>query len=107
MGNVGTINEGKIQVMSAGTGVYHSEYKKNPCKLTNLIQLWLMQNKYNLQARYDQKSVQELKKKNAHYQVMSPSKEDDAMWIHQSAWFHLVDFEKSTESEYEIKKKRG
>ena len=63
-----------------------------------------MQNKYNVQPRYDQKSVRELKKKNAHHQVLSPNKEDDAMWIHQSAWFHLVDFEESTETEYEIKK---
>lgn len=104
MGNVGAINEGKIQVMSARTGVYHSEYKKNPYKPNNLIQLWVMQNKYNAQPRYDQKSVRELKKKNAHFQVLSPNKVDDTMWIHQSAWFHLVDFEKSTESEYEIKK---
>ena len=104
MGNVGAVNEGKTQVMSAGTGVYHSEYNKNPDKPINLIQLWVMPNKYNVQPRYDQKSVRELKKKNAHYQVLSPNKEDDAMWIHQSAWFHLADFEESTETEYEIKK---
>jgi len=104
MGNVGGINEGKIQVKSAGIGVYYNEYKKNPDKPINLIQLWVMANKYNVQPRYYQKSVRELKKKNAHYQVLSANKEDDAMWIHQNVWFHLTDFEESTETEYEMKK---
>lgn len=63
-----------------------------------------MPNKCNVQPRYNQKSVRELKKKNAHYQILSPNKEDDAMCIHQNVWFHLSDFEESTETEYEIKK---
>ena len=105
MGNVGVINEGEIQVMSAGTGVYHSEYNKNPHKPINLLQLWVMPNKHNVEPRYDQKSVRELKKDNTFYQVLSPNKEDDGMWIHQDAWFHLGDFKKSQQTVYEIKKK--
>ena len=105
MGNVGAINEGKIQVMSAGTGVYHSEFNKNLDKHVNLLQLWVMPNKHNVEPRYDQKSVRELKKDNTFYQVLSPNKEDDGMWIHQDAWFHLGDFKKSQQTVYEIKKK--
>ncbi|MDG1291582.1 MAG: pirin family protein [Flavobacteriaceae bacterium] len=104
MGNVGAINEGEIQVMSAGTGVYHSEYNKNPDKPINLLQLWVMPKEKNVAPRYDQKSVRELKKNNAFYQVLSPNIDDDGMWIHQDAWFHLGDFEKATETIYRIKK---
>ena len=105
MGNIGVINEGEIQVMSAGTGVYHSEFNKNLDKHVNLLQLWVMPNKHNVEPRYDQKSVRELKKDNTFYQVLSPNKEDDGMWIHQDAWFHLGDFKKSQQTVYEIKKK--
>ena len=104
MGNVGAINEGEIQVMSAGTGVRHSEYNKNPDKSINLLQLWVMPNANNVSPRYDQKSIRELKKNNAFYQVLSPNTQDDGMWIHQEAWFHLGEFDKVTETEYQIKK---
>ena len=104
MGNVGAINQGEIQVMSAGTGVYHSEYNKNPDKPINLLQLWVMPKTQNVEPRYDQKSVRELKKNNTFYQVLSPNNNDDGMWIHQDAWFHLGDFDQTTETEYHIKK---
>jgi redox-sensitive bicupin YhaK (pirin superfamily) len=104
MGNVGTINEGEIQVMSAGTGIQHSEYNKNPDKSINLLQLWVIPNANNVSPRYDQKSIRELKKNNAFYQVLSPYTDDDGMWIHQEAWFHLGEFDKITETEYQIKK---
>ena len=104
MGNVGAINEGEIQVMSAGSGVQHSEYNKNPDKPISLLQLWVMPNAHNVAPRYDQKSVRELKKNNAFYQVLSPNADDDGMWIHQDAWFHLGDFDQTTATEYQIKK---
>ena len=104
MGNVGAINEGEIQVMSAGTGIQHSEYNKNQDKSINLLQLWVMPNALNVSPRYDQKSIRELKKNNAFYQVLSPFTDDDGMWIHQEAWFHLGEFDKITEIEYQIKK---
>ena len=104
MGNVGAINEGEIQVMSAGTGVYHSEYNKNPDKFINLLQLWVMPKHQNVAPRYDQRSVRELKKYNDFYQVLSPFPEDDGMWIHQDAWFHLGDFDRETSIDYIIKK---
>ena len=104
MGNVGVINEGEIQVMSAGTGVYHSEYNKNTDKPINLLQLWVIPNKHNVEPRYDQRSLLKLKKKNAFYKVLSPNKDNDVVWIHQDAWFHLGDFEEPTATEYEIEK---
>lgn len=104
MGNIGAINQGEIQVMSAGTGVYHSEYNKNKSKPINLLQLWVIPKTRNVEPRYDQKSIIELKKNNALYQVLSPYADDDGMWIYQDAWFHLGDFDRVTETEYRIKK---
>ena len=106
MGNVGAINEGEIQVMSAGTGVYHSEYNKNQDKPINLLQLWVIPKTRNVKPRYDQKSLREYKKTNAFYQVLSPNEDDDGMWIHQDAWFHMGEFNRATETEY-INKKQG
>jgi redox-sensitive bicupin YhaK (pirin superfamily) len=63
-----------------------------------------MPNALNVSPRYDQKSIRELKKNNAFYQVLSPFTDDDGMWIHQEAWFHIGEFDKVTETEYQIKK---
>ncbi len=104
MGNVGVINEGEIQVMSAGTGVYHSEYNKNKDKPINLLQLWVIPKTRNIKPRYDQKSLREYKKINAFYQILSPNQDDGGMWIHQDAWFHMGEFNQATETEYIIKK---
>ena len=65
LGNIGAINEGEIQVMSAGTGIYHSEYNKNSDKFINLLQLWVMPKKQDVKPRYDQRSFKGLKKKNS------------------------------------------
>ena len=105
LGNIGAINEGEIQVMSAGTGIYHSEYNKNSDKFINLLQLWVMPKKQDVKPRYDQRSFKGLKKKNSIYQVLSPYPEDEGMWIHQDAWIHLGDFEEVTSIDYTLKKK--
>ena len=104
MGNIGAIHEGEIQVMSAGTGVYHSEYNKNSDNFVNLLQLWVIPKEQNVDPRYDQLSIRELKKKNSFYQILSPYPDDDGMWINQDAWFHLGDFEKQTSIDYVLKK---
>jgi len=104
MGNIGAINEGEIQVMSAGTGVYHSEYNKNSNNFINLLQLWVMPKEQDVKPRYDQLSIKELKKNNSFYQVLSPYPEDDGLWVHQDAWLHLGDFEERTYIDYVLKK---
>lgn len=104
MDNIGVIEADEIQVMSAGTGVYHSEYNKNKDQQVNLLQLWVMPNKKNVTPRYDQKSIKELKKTNALYPVVTPESNGDALWIHQDAWFHLGDFNQKTEVNYTLHK---
>ena len=105
MGNLGIINEGEIQVMSAGSGIFHSEFNKNSDKSINLLQLWILPKRENVEPRYDQCSIQGLRKLNSFYMVLSPHPEDNVMWIHQDAWFHLGDFDKVTSIDYELKRK--
>ncbi|MDC6406722.1 MULTISPECIES: pirin family protein [Maribacter] len=103
MGNSTVIREGDIQVMSAGTGVEHSEFNNNMDSLVKFLQIWIIPNKENVQPRYDQISLSDLKVKNKLYQVLSPNPEDQGVWIHQNAWFHMGDFDKGQSETYALK----
>jgi len=104
MGNVAVIKEGDVQVLSAGTGITHSEYNKNKDKEVKFLQIWVFPNKKNVAPRYDQVSIREISEENKFYQVLSPYKDGQGVWIHQDAWFHLGKFEKGHSDEYKIKK---
>jgi redox-sensitive bicupin YhaK (pirin superfamily) len=104
MGNVAVIREGDVQVMSAGTGIHHSEYNKNPDEEVKFLQIWMFPREKNVEPRYDQISTSDVKKKNAFYQVLSPSKDDAGVWVHQDAWFHLGEFDAGVSEQYSIKK---
>ena len=104
MDNMGVIEADEIQVMSAGTGIFHSEYNKNKDKQVKVLQLWVLPKEKNVTPRYDQKSIKELKKPNTLYPIVTPDPNGPAMWIHQDAWFHMGDFNQSTEIEYKINK---
>lgn len=105
MGNVSVIRKGDIQVMSAGTGIRHSEYNKNKDQQVKFLQIWLFPNKKNVQPRYDQMTLNLADRKNKLQQVISPNADDAGVWIHQNAWFHLADFDKGTSREYRFKGK--
>ena len=105
MGNTTVIKKGDIQVMSAGTGVHHSEYNKNKNKLTKFLQIWVYPNKRNVTPRYDQITLNEADRHNKLQQILSPNPDDEGVWIHQDAWFHLGNFDKDTTVQYDIKKK--
>ena len=104
MGNVATIRHGDIQVMSAGTGIYHSEYNRNKDKEVKFLQIWVFPNKRNVKPRYDQLSLNVADRHNKFQQVLSPSPDDAGVWIHQDAWFHLGHFDKNHQESYNIKK---
>jgi redox-sensitive bicupin YhaK (pirin superfamily) len=105
MGNTAVIRSGDIQVMSAGTGIMHSEFNKNQDQLVKFLQIWVYPNKRNVTPRYDQITLDKTKSKNKFQQILSPNSDDEGVWIHQDAWFHLGNFENSTETNYQIKKK--
>ena len=62
MGNGAIIKNGDIQVMSAGTGITHSEFNANLEKDVKVLQIWLFPNKRNVKPRYDQLSLQSIKR---------------------------------------------
>lgn len=105
IGNIGVIKNGEIQVMSAGKGIYHSEYNKNQDIDVTLLQIWVYPNKKNVSPRYDQISLKGVDLKNKFYQILSPNPEDDGVWIHQNAWFHLAEFDKGTNETYKLRNK--
>ena len=99
MGNSSTIQAGEIQVMSAGSGVRHSEY--NPSNdFTNLFQIWIFPNQRNVEPRYDQIAIETAKMKNNFLQLISPFPEDEGSWIHQNAWIHMAEIEAQKEINY-------
>jgi redox-sensitive bicupin YhaK (pirin superfamily) len=105
MGNTTVIQQGDIQVMSAGTGIQHSEYNKNKDKDVRFLQIWLFPNQRNVTPRYDQIALDSSKLKNNLLQVLSPNADDEGVWIHQEAWFHLGHLDKDTKVEYAMKNK--
>ena len=105
MGNTTVICNGDIQVMSAGTGIQHSEKNKNQDKKVKFLQIWVFPNKRNVSPRYDQLTLKAEDRHNKLQQVLSPNVDDEGVWIHQDAWFHLGTLDKGNKQNYQIRKK--
>ncbi|WP_303317518.1 pirin family protein [Flavivirga abyssicola] len=103
MGNATVIKAGDIQVMSAGTGVMHSEYNNNPDKPVKFLQIWVFPDKKSVEPRYDQITLNLKDRKNKLQQVLSPNPDDEGVWIHQNAWFHMGGIEKGKSLKYQLK----
>ncbi len=104
MGNISVIKEGDIQVMSAGTGITHSEYNKNSDRPVKFLQIWLFPCTTNLTPRYDQITLPSNEERNTLKQVLSPNSDDEGVWIHQDAWFHTANLDSGVTVDYSIKK---
>lgn len=104
MNNSAVISPGEIQVMSAGTGIYHTEYNKNAGQPVKFLQIWLFPNKRNVTPRYDQVKIDTAGSHNRLQQILSPNPDDEGVWIHQDAWFHKGRFDKGVSTEYHFKK---
>lgn len=105
MGNTAIIKSGDIQVMSAGTGIMHSEFNKNSDQLVKFLQIWVYPKKRNVTPRYDQITLDKTQRHNTFQQIISPNADDEGVWIHQDAWFHLGTFDQRKEVNYQIRKK--
>jgi redox-sensitive bicupin YhaK (pirin superfamily) len=104
MGNVAVIKHGDVQVMSAGTGITHSEYNKNKDKPVKFLQIWVFPNKRNVEPRYGQVTLNENDRHNKLQQIVSPNAGDAGVWIHQDAWFHLGKFDNNISVDYSLHK---
>lgn len=104
MGNSTIIKQGDVQVMSAGTGVFHSEYNKNSDKEVRFLQIWMFPNKKGVTPRYDQITVDGQMVPNQFNQILSPNPDDAGVWVHQDAWFHMGEFAPNQVTTYHLKK---
>jgi len=100
MGNTGVIRQNDVQIMSAGTGIQHSEYNKNKDKLVNFLQVWVFPKKKNITPHYDQKTFKPEDRVNKLQEVVSP--EGEGVHINQDAWFHLANLEKGKNLDYKL-----
>jgi redox-sensitive bicupin YhaK (pirin superfamily) len=107
MGNAEVIRAGDVQVMSAGTGVRHSEYNASETESINLLQIWLFPNKKNVEPRYGQITLDVTQRHNRLQQILSPNPEDEGVWIHQNAWFHMGNLDKGVDLSYELKDEKN
>ncbi len=104
MGNVSVIRNGDVQVMSAGTGITHSEYNANRDRHVKFLQIWIFPRKKGVTPRYDQLSLNNADSHNRLQQILSPNPDDDGVWIHQDAWFHLGRFDQNAGASYTLKR---
>ncbi len=105
MGNVAVIKQNDVQIMSAGTGIYHSEYNRNKDSKVNFLQIWVFPKKRDITPHYDQITFKPEDRVNKLQQVVSPSKADEGVWINQDAWFHLGNLKEGFSTDYLIKQK--
>jgi quercetin 2,3-dioxygenase len=103
MGTTAIIKKGDVQVMSAGTGLSHSEYNHSKELPVRFLQIWIIPNKKNVSPRYDQISLVLEDRNNKLQQIVSPDKDDAGVWIHQNAWFHIGKFDKNHSFIYKFK----
>lgn len=102
MGHGERISAGEIQVMSAGTGIYHSEMNGSHNEELKLFQIWIFPNKRNVEPRYDQFKIEYSNMENEFLQLVSPDKEDSGSWINQDAWISMIDLSKDNSQTYNL-----
>lgn len=103
-GGHGIIKSGEVQIMSAGSGLAHSEKNASKTEDVNFLQIWVFPDKRNITPRYDQKLFSAEERKNKIQTVISPNSENGSLGINQDAWFSLANFTKDHKAEYAFHK---
>ncbi|MDR0364370.1 MAG: pirin family protein [Bacteroidales bacterium] len=103
MGNHGVIRKGEVQVMSAGTGVRHSEFNAHEEDPVNFFQIWIFPNEEDVMPRYQQMKFDIEGNRNNLVQIVSPNKNGDGLWIHQDAYLYLGIFDKDKAIDFFMK----
>lgn len=103
LGHMSVIRRGEAQVMSAGTGVLHSEYNADAVEAAKLLQIWILPNVRDVAPRYDQAPLIVGERKNVFHTIVAPQSAG-GLWIHQEAWLSLGVFERQTSVEYALKR---
>ncbi|WP_020678369.1 pirin family protein [Geopsychrobacter electrodiphilus] len=106
MGNKHMITAGEVQIMSAGSGLTHSEYNNSDQEEVNFLQIWVFPEVKNITPRYGQKRFDKANRHNRFQTLVSPQKEGDAIWINQQAWFSMTNLDAGTSLSY-LKQRTG
>ena len=104
MGNTHIISTGEVQIMSAGSGLTHSEYNNSPVEDVNFLQIWVLPKHRDIAPRYDQKVFDAKKRQNRFQLVVSPLHNEETVWINQDAWLSLADIDGAQQIIYEKKR---
>ncbi|HEV8514274.1 MAG TPA: pirin family protein [Cyclobacteriaceae bacterium] len=107
MGNTAVIKQNDVQIMSAGTGIQHSEYNKNKDKKVNFLQIWVFPKVRNIKPHYGQKNFDPAKRENKLQLIVSPEKESEGVWINQDAKFYLGSLKKGFQTDYSVSRKEN
>lgn len=107
MDNIAVISDGDIQVMSAGTGIFHEEHNNDNEQDVQFLQIWIYPDRLNVEPRYAQLTLDKPARHNKLQQILSPDPEDQGVWIYQKAWFHIGDFDKGSEVTYSLRDKNN
>lgn len=100
MGHEKVIRKGEVQVMSAGTGIVHSEYNHSHQENVNLLQIWVLPRDINVEPRYDQREFSLEQRKNKWQLVVSPDGRDNSLMVHQDTFFSLTELDAQSEINY-------
>ena len=93
MGNKHVINAGEVQIMSAGSGLTHSEYNNSDKDDVNFLQIWVFPKERNIETRYGQRYFDRTDRQNRFQVLVSPEASEEEIWINQDAWFYMADLE--------------
>lgn len=104
-GNKEVINTGDVQIMSAGSGLTHSEFNNSKTNPVNFLQIWIFPKMKDITLRYEQKTFRREDRINKFQTVVSPEKDTGALWINQNAYFSLGSLDKDENVTYEVKYK--
>ena len=107
MDNKHIISTGEVQIMSAGSGITHSEYNNSSSEDVNFLQIWVQPKERDITPRYDQKVFDEGNRKNRFQLLVSPEKSEETVLINQDAWFSLADIEAEKQVAYEKNDKKN
>lgn len=107
MGNKHIISTGEVQIMSAGSGITHSEYNNSSSEDVNFLQIWVLPKERDITPRYDQKVFDEGNRKNRFQVLVSPENSEESVLINQDAWLSLADIEAEKQVAYEKNDKKN
>ena len=103
MGSISTLKPGDVQVMSAGSGIMHSEYNNSQDEVVKFLQIWIHTKERNIKPRYDQKYFEFTKKNNYFEPIVSGEKSDSLLYIHQDAYITVAKLDRGRKEKYELK----